>query len=68
MTFNFWQLLIIVIGPKNLRNTNQILALDGIILFSSSRVRNLGVIFDQIMSVNGTTNIKDYFHSFAQYW
>ena len=43
---------VIVLGPKNSRNTfsNDIATLDGITLASSTTVRNLGVIFDQDLS------------------
>lgn len=43
---------VIVLGPKHLRDSvsNDIAALDGISLASSTTVRNLGVLFDQDMS------------------
>ncbi|XP_029284776.1 uncharacterized protein LOC115006618, partial [Cottoperca gobio] len=45
---------VIILGPKRLRNafSNDIEALDGINLASSTTVRNLGVIFDQDLSFN----------------
>ena len=43
---------VIVLGPERLRNSlsKDIITLDGIVLASSSTVRNLGVIFDQDLS------------------
>ncbi|XP_029285402.1 uncharacterized protein LOC115006916 [Cottoperca gobio] len=48
----------VILGPKCLRNafSNDIEALDGINLASSTNVRNLGVIFDQDLSFNSHIN------------
>ena len=56
---------IIVLGPKNLRDSMSTATLDGITLASSTTVRNLGVIFDQDLSFNShikQTSRTAFFH------
>ena len=58
---------ILVLGPKNLRDSMSIdiATLDGITLASSTTVRNLGVIFDQDLSFNShikQTSRTAFFH------
>ena len=58
---------ILVLGPKNLRDSISIdiATLDGITLASSTTVRNLGVIFDQDLSFNShieQTSRTAFFH------
>ena len=56
---------ILVLGPKNLRDSMSTATLDGITLASSTTVRNLGVIFDQDLSFNShikQTSRTAFFH------
>ena len=56
---------ILVLGPKNLRDSMSTATLDGITLASSTTVRNLGVIFDQDLSLNShikQTSRTAFFH------
>ena len=56
---------ILVLGPKNLRDSMSTATLDGITLASSTTVRNLGVIFDQDLSFHShikQTSRTAFFH------
>ena len=56
---------ILVLGPKNLRDSMSTATLDGITLASSTTVRNRGVIFDQDLSFNShikQTSRTAFFH------